>query len=54
MGWPFGPLLQLLLVTDQREDEVAAMKWSDVDLARGIWMLPREVAHQDEPRFREP
>ena len=33
MGWPFGPLIQLLVVTGQREDEVAGMRWSDIDLS---------------------
>jgi hypothetical protein len=37
LGWPFGPLVQLLMLTAQREGEVAAMRWSDLDLesARG-------------------
>jgi integrase len=47
MGWPFGPLFQLLLLLGQREDEVAGMRWSDVDLARGIWTLPREASKSD-------
>lgn len=47
MGWPFGPLFQLLLLLGQREDEVAGMRWSDVDLARGTWTLPREASKSD-------
>jgi integrase len=47
MGWPFGPLFQLLLVLGQREDEIAGMRWTDVDLARGVWTLPREASKSD-------
>jgi integrase len=28
IGWPFGPLVQLLVLTGQRREEVAAMRWS--------------------------
>jgi integrase len=47
MGWPFGPLIQLLLVTGQREDEVAGMRWSDIDLKSCVWTLPREMSKSD-------
>jgi integrase len=47
MGWPFGPLFQLLLLLGQREDEISGMRWSDVDLARGMWTLPREASKSD-------
>jgi integrase len=42
IGWPFGPLVQLLLLTGQRREEVAAMRWSEIDLAKKLWTLPRE------------
>ena len=47
IGWPFGPLFQLLLVTAQRRDEVAHMRWSNVDLDRMLWTIPREGAKSD-------
>jgi integrase len=47
MGWPFGLLIQLLLVTGQREDEVAGMRWSDIDLKSGVWTLAREMSKSD-------
>jgi integrase len=40
LGWPFGPLFKLLLLTAQRRDEVAEANWSEVDLAKGLWTLP--------------
>ena len=42
VGWPFGPLVRLLLLTAQRRDEVGRMRWSEVDLGAATWTLPRE------------
>ena len=44
IGWPFGPLVRLLLLTGQRRDEVGQMRWSEIDLDAGLWTLPRERA----------
>jgi Arm DNA-binding domain/Phage integrase family len=40
MGYPFGPLAQLLLLTAQRRDEVAGMRWSELSLDQSTWTLP--------------
>jgi len=37
LGYPFGPLVQILMLTGQRVGEVAGMRWIDVDLKSGIW-----------------
>jgi integrase len=42
IGWPFGPLVQLLLLTGQRREEVAGMRWSELDLDAKLWTLPKE------------
>jgi integrase len=42
LGWPFGPLFKLLLLTAQRRDEVASMEWAEVDLKAGVWRIPKE------------
>ena len=34
MGFPYGPLVQLLMLTGQRLNEVAGMRWSEIDLRR--------------------
>jgi integrase len=47
LGWPFGPLVRLLIVTAQRRDEVAHMAWPDLDLERRLWTLPRELTKAD-------
>ncbi len=44
LGWPFGPLVRLLILSGQRRDEVGSMRWSEVDLEAGLWSLPRERA----------
>jgi integrase len=46
-GSVFGPLVKMLILTGQRRDEVASMRWSDVDLARKTWTLPRERSKND-------
>lgn len=43
MGYPFGPMMQMLLATAQRREEVAGMRWADVDPGAAIWTLPREL-----------
>ena len=47
LGYPFGPLVRLLLVTAQRREEVAGMRWSDIDLEAALWTLPREMTKAD-------
>lgn len=40
IGWPFGPLVQLLMLTGSRRNEVAGMEWSEVDLDSKVWTIP--------------
>jgi integrase len=42
IGYPFGPCVQLLLVTGQRRDEVASMRWEQLDLDNRLWTLPAQ------------
>ncbi len=42
-GYPFGPMMKLLLVTGQRRGEVATMRWPDLDVEEKVWNLPREA-----------
>jgi integrase len=42
LGYPFGPMVRLLLLTGQRRGEVAEMDWSEVDLEAKLWTIPRE------------
>ncbi|MGH9436805.1 MAG: tyrosine-type recombinase/integrase [Terriglobia bacterium] len=47
LGWPFGPLFKLLLLTAQRRDEVGDMRWSELDIENRTWTIPRERAKND-------
>ena len=38
----FGPFFRLLLLTAQRRNEVAGMQWSELDLERATWTIPKE------------
>jgi integrase len=44
LGWPFGDLFRLLLLTAQRVGEVSTMLWRDVDLDQAIWTVPGATA----------
>jgi integrase len=40
MGWPFGRLFQMLVLTGQRREEVGGMKWREI--SGDLWTIPRE------------
>jgi integrase len=44
IGWPFGTLFRILLLTAQRRDEVAELRWLELDLNAALWTLPKERA----------
>ncbi len=47
MGGVPGAFLQTLILTAQRREEVASMRWADLDLAGRVWALPREATKGD-------
>jgi integrase len=47
LGWPFCPIVRLLIVTGARRDEVGSMRWADLDLEAAEWRLPREAVKTD-------
>jgi integrase len=42
VGWPFGPLAKMLLLTGARRDEVADARWSEIELDKKIWTIAKE------------
>lgn len=42
VGWPFGPLAKLLLLTGQRLREIAEARWQDIDIAAKTLTIPKE------------
>ena len=48
-SFPFGPIFKVLLLTGQRRDEVAAMRWSELDLGNANWRIPAERVKNARP-----
>jgi integrase len=44
IGGPFGAVVQLLILTGARLNEVARMEWSELDVERRLWTLPASRA----------
>jgi integrase len=42
VGWPFGQIAQLLLLTGARLNEIASGRWSEVDLDGKTWTIAKE------------
>ncbi len=42
MGYPYGPMMQFLLLTAQRRSEVAHMAWTEIDVDKLQWTIPEE------------
>jgi integrase len=40
MPWPFGGIVEFLALTGQRREEVAQLKWSEVELDSQTWCIP--------------
>jgi integrase len=40
MGFPYGAMVEFLVLTAQRRGEVAGLVWDEIDLENGIWHLP--------------
>lgn len=42
LGYPFTGFIKMMILTAQRRTEVASMKWADIDLEAGTWVLSSE------------
>jgi integrase len=42
MSWQTATALRLLILTGQRPGEVVRIKWSEIDLENGTWVIPAE------------
>jgi integrase len=40
LGYPWGPFFRLAMLTLQRREEVAGMRWSEIDFDRRLWTIP--------------
>ncbi len=41
MDGPYGGIVEMLALTGQRREEVARMKWDELDLVKRAWTLPK-------------
>jgi integrase len=51
LRFPFGPFIQLLLITEQRRAEVSDTRWSEINLDAALWTIASErmkggIAHE--------
>jgi integrase len=51
LGRPFGLVFRLMLLTAQRESEVAGMAWSELDLEARTWTIPGARAKNGKPHI---
>jgi integrase len=51
LGYPYGPMVQLLTLTGQRRTEVAEARWSEIDLEKAEWHIPPARMKMDTPHF---
>jgi integrase len=53
LGYPFGPLFRLLLLTAQRQSEVAGMRWPEFDNPENptVWTIPGSRAKNGKPHI---
>jgi|CXWL01.1.fsa_nt_gi integrase len=42
LGYPFTGFIKMMILTAQRRTEVASMKWADINLDAGTWVLSSE------------
>jgi len=45
--YPFGPFLHLLILTAQRRNEVAGMRWEEINMESSLWTIPAARHKQD-------
>ncbi len=49
LGYPFGPAVQIMLLTGARRSEVSELKWSEID--GDMWHLPPERTKNRRPHI---
>lgn len=51
LGHPFGPVVKLLILTAQRREEVASMRWEEIDFQNKMWSIPGERTKNAQPHL---
>lgn len=50
LGWPFGPIVRLLILTGARREEIGALQWPEIDLEAASIALDGSRTKNGEPR----
>jgi integrase len=48
-GYPFGPVIKLMALLGHRENEIARMRWAELDLGGKVWTLSANRTKNNEP-----
>jgi integrase len=51
LGGAFGSIVQMLIFTAQRRNEVSESAWSELNLDQGMWTIPGERTKNGKPHF---
>lgn len=51
IGGVFGGIVQMLIFTAQRRNEVSESTWSELNLDQGMWTIPGERTKNEKPHF---
>ena len=51
IGTVYGGIIELLALTGQRREEVAQMRWEEVDFERRLWTIPRSRSKNKKSHF---
>jgi integrase len=49
MAYPFGPMIRTAILTLQRREEVAGMRWSEISDDGALWIIPAERMKNGKP-----
>jgi len=49
IGWPFGPITRLLILTGARREEVRAMTEREIDIEARVWTIPAARTKNGRP-----
>ena len=51
IGGAYGGIVQMLMFTAQRRNEVSEMTWDEIDLENNLWSIPGERTKNEKPHF---
>ncbi len=51
VGYPGGSFVKLLLLLGQRREEVAGLRWADLDAEATVWSKPAELVKAERPHL---